>query len=49
MARDECPNTTEFWSIDYARVVLELWCIAYTTEQLHSPLDYLAPEESTAS
>jgi len=34
--RDECLNTTEFWSINHARVVLEAWRIEYNTEHLHS-------------
>ena len=47
--RDECLNTTEFWSIDHARVILESWRIEYNTEHLHSSLGYLTPEEFAAS
>ena len=47
--RDECLNTTEFWSIDHARVVLESWRIEFNTEHLHSSLGYQTPEEFAAS
>ena len=47
--RDECLNTTEFWSIDHARVVLEAWRIEYNTEHLHSSLGYQTPEEFAAA
>ena len=47
--RDECLNTTEFWSIDHARVVLESWRIKFNTEHLHSSLGYQTPEEFAAS
>jgi transposase InsO family protein len=47
--RDECLNTTEFWSINHAKVVLESWRIEYNTQHLHSSLGYLTPEEFAAS
>ncbi|NLE73016.1 MAG: IS3 family transposase [Actinobacteria bacterium] len=47
--RDECLNTTEFWSINRARVVLESWRIEYNTEHLHSSLEYQTPQELAAS
>jgi putative transposase len=47
--RDEYLNTTEFWSIDHARVVLESWRIEFNTEYLHSSLGHQTPEEFAAS
>ncbi len=47
--RDEWLNTTEFCSIDHARVVLEAWRIEYNTEHLHSSLGYQTLEEFAAS
>jgi putative transposase len=47
--RDECLNTTEFWSIDHARVVLQSWRIEFNTEHLHGSLGYQTHEEFAAS
>ena len=47
--RGECLNSTEFWSIGHARVVLESWRTKYNTEHLHSSLGYQTPEEFASS
>ncbi len=43
--RDERLHTTEFWSVNHARVVHESWWVEYNTERLHSSLGYQTPEE----
>ena len=48
--RDECLNTTEFWSIDHARVVLEAWRVEYNTmRSICVALGYQTPEEFAVS
>jgi len=43
--RDECLNEHWFISMAHARQVIEAWRIEYNTEQTHSSLDDLTPEE----
>ena len=43
--RDECLNTTLFYSLEYARKVLEDWRIDYNIFRPHSSIKNLSPKE----
>lgn len=43
--REECLNMEEFYSLNYARAVMESWRREYNEEHLHSSLGYITPAE----